>query len=230
MTDRVISNPKNDYKKIEDHPWFFKRQQGSVQRRSLEAHHLIVTESMKNPDFKETCKDFGYDINNHKNGVMLPYYMDLACHLGVPLHRGSHKKGETDIVKGVDEDGEDVYLNYPRAVKDKVASLSRQVDMGGLCGTGFESPRNTFLTKINNISLNIFKKIKQYDWSISADGFDYNKKSAIGCGDVLKISGKKVNTGCSVRSKNKKEHDHSLNDLSGQAIKKNQISRLKIGH
>jgi hypothetical protein len=156
--------------------------------------------------------------------------MDLACHLGVPLHRGSHKKGETDIVKGMDEDGDEIYLNYPRAVKDKVASLSRQVDMGGLCGSGTGSPRNTFLTKINNISLNIFKKIKQYDWSISADGFDYHKNSDIGCGDVLKIGGKRENVGCSVRSKDKKEHDHSLNNLSGQAIKKNQISILKIGN
>ncbi len=230
LTERIVLNPKNDYKKIEDHPWFFKRQQGSVQRRSLEAHHLIVTESMKNPDFKEICKDFGYDINNHKNGVMLPYYMDLACHLGVPLHRGSHKKGETDIVKGMDEDGGEVYLNYPRAVKDKVASLSRQADMGGLCGIGAVSPRDTFISEINDISLLIFKEIRKYDWSISADGFDYKKSSPIGCGDALKIAGKNENSTCSVRSKEKKEHVHALNNLSDQPIKKNQISKLKIGY
>ena len=176
------------------------------------------------------CDKYGYDINSHKNGVMLPYYMDLACHLSVPLHRGSHKKGETDIVSSIDDDGDEIFLNYPRAVKDKVASLSRQVDMGGLCGSTSTSPRKIFLKEINDISLLVFKKIKQYDWSISADGFDYKNGSTIGCGDALKIAGKKGNTGCSVRANKKTEHDHSLVNEIGSKIKKNQISKLKIGY
>ncbi|WP_419812394.1 AHH domain-containing protein [Bacterioplanoides sp.] len=224
LTQSIIANPNNDYSKIEDHPWYFQRKQGSVNRRSLEAHHLIISESMKNPDLKEVCDQFGYNINHHKNGVLLPYYMDLACHLGVPLHRGSHKKGQSDIVdpRGTDED---VYLNYPRAVKEQVDSLLKTVKRGKSCQVS-GNPRKDFLNKVSKISLKVFNKIKKYEWSISADGFDYQKNSKVGCGNVLKIGAKKSDSRCNHRNEG---GEHQLQHSNGKAISKNQISILEIG-
>jgi hypothetical protein len=219
LTKGILANPKNDYTEIEDHPWFFKRQQGSVQRRSLEAHHIIVSETMNNPDLKEMCEDFGYNINSHKNGVMLPYYMDLACHLGVPLHRGGHDAGQGDP-----------NLNYPRSVKKKVEALSKSIMKGNLCKKGNQNKEFKF--KINKISHDIFKKIKNFEWTITGDGFDYDiRESKVGCGNQQKINDKDGNL-CEIRSptdKNRKSHTHDFLEAAIE-IKKNQRSKLKIGH
>jgi hypothetical protein len=219
LTKQILANRDNDYSKIEDHPWYFQRKQGSKNRRSIEAHHIIVSETMSNPDFKEMCEDFGYNINSYKNGVMLPYYMDLACHLGVALHRGGHDAGQGDP-----------NLSYPRSVKKKVKSLYEAIDDGELCQVNGVSKE--FKKEMNKISDDIFKKIRSFEWTITSDGFDYdNKKSKIGCGNQQNINDKDGSL-CEIRSpagKDKKAHPHEFPE-SAKDIKNNQRSILKIGH
>jgi hypothetical protein len=219
LTKQILANRDNDYSKIEDHPWYFQRKQGSKNRRSIEAHHIIVSETMSNPDFKEMCEDFGYNINSYKNGVMLPYYMYLACHLGVALHRGGHDAGQGDP-----------NLSYPRSVKKKVKSLYEAIDDGELCQVNGVSKE--IKKEMNKISDDIFKKIRSFEWTITSDGFDYdNQKSKIGCGNQQNINDKDGSL-CEIRSpagKDKKAHPHEFPE-SAKDIKNNQRSILKIGH
>ena len=212
LTKYIVANKENDYKKIENHPWFFQRKQGKNNRRSIEAHHIIVSETMNNPDLKEMCEDFGYNINTHKNGVMLPYYMDLACHLGLPLHRGGHEAGQGDP-----------NLSYPKSVKKKIESLDEKIGDGDLCKTG--NPSREFRNEMNDISDVIFKKIKNFDWTISGDGFDYDiRESKIGCGNQQNI-GDKDGSFCEVRDKDKdKDHHHHEFKETKIEIKPNQRS------
>lgn len=72
---------KNIIAKIENHAWYT----GSW---SLQAHHLICSEAMDDDKWPGWCSDFGYDIDCKENGVILPYLLELACQLHVPLHRG----------------------------------------------------------------------------------------------------------------------------------------------
>ena len=219
LTKSIISTRDNDYSKIEDHPWYFQRKQGSQNRRSIEAHHIIVSETMNNPDLTEMCENFGYNINHHKNGVMLPYYMDLACHLGVALHRGGHDAGQGDP-----------NLSYPRSVKKKVKALNEVVADGGACNVN--NVQKEFKKEINKISDDIFKKIKNFEWTITGDGFDYDiRESKVGCGNQQNINDKDGRL-CEVRSpvyKDKKSHTHEFPEAATD-IKKNQRSKLKIGH
>jgi hypothetical protein len=218
LTKGILANQDNDYSKIEDHPWYFQRKQGSKNRRSIEAHHLIVSETMNNPDLKEMCESFGYNINNYKNGVMLPYYMDLACHLGVPLHRGGHDAGQGDP-----------NLSYPRSVKRKVETLNEGIEDGELCKKG--KPNQEFKLKMGKISDDVFKKIKNFEWTITGDGFDYDiRESKVGCGNKKSIRGKGDSL-CEIRSpkdNTDKEHAHTFVEASIK-IKQNQRSELKIG-
>ncbi len=50
---------KNIIKKIEQHRWYTKSS-------SLQAHHLICSESMDDDDWYRFCLDFGYDLNHKK--------------------------------------------------------------------------------------------------------------------------------------------------------------------
>ena len=218
LTKQILANRDNDYLKIEEHPWYFQRKQGSKNRRSIEAHHIIVSETMTNPDLKEMCEDFGYNINSHKNGVMLPYYMDLACHLGVALHRGGHDAGQGDP-----------NLSYPRSVKRKVEALGEGVDSGELCKK--DNPSKEFKSKMDKISDDIFKKIKNFEWTITSDGFDYDiRKSKIGCGNQQNINDKDGSL-CEIRNSSVNNNEIHAHDFSKAAadIKKNQRSTLKIG-
>jgi hypothetical protein len=174
---------------------------------------------MSDDDLKGLCEKFGYNINSHKNGVMLPYYMDLACHLGVPLHRGGHDTGQGDP-----------NLSYPRSVKKKVEALGKGIEDGELCKKG--DPNREFKSKMNKISDDIFKKIKNFEWTITGDGFDYDiRESKVGCGNQQNINDKNGSL-CEVRSpidKDKKALTHKFLEAAAE-IKKNQRSKLKIGH
>jgi hypothetical protein len=174
---------------------------------------------MNNPDLKEMCEDFGYNINSHKNGAMLPYYMDLACHLGVPLHRGGHDAGQGDP-----------NLNYPRSVKKKVEALDERIRNGKICIK--DNASKEFKKEINDISDDIFKKIRNFEWTITGDGFDYDiRKSDIGCGNKQNINDKNGSL-CETRNPKSsvdKEHVHKFSEATIE-IKRNQRSKLKIGH
>mgnify|MGYP000316879918 CR=1 FL=1 len=216
LTKGILANSSNNYSKIEDHSWYFQRKQGSKNRRSIEAHHLIVSETMNNPDLKEMCEDFGYNINSHKNGVMLPYYMDLACHLGVPLHRGGHDAGQGDP-----------NLSYPRSVKKKVKALNEVIADGEICKVS--DVQKEFKKEMNKISDDIFKKIKNFEWTITSDGFDYDiRESKVGCGNKKNIPDKD-GVLCKVRDSNDKgKYSHEFPGTALE-IKPKQRSKLKIG-
>lgn len=213
LTKNIVANPNNEYEKIEDHPWYFQRQQGQKKRRSLEAHHLIVSETMSNRDLKQICEDFGYNINTYKNGVMLPYYMDLACHLGIPLHRGGHDAGIGEV-----------NLNYPRSVKRKVESLKKRILKGNICKNG--NAREKFISSIDKISDDIFLKLKDFQWTLTEDGLDYDiRESKIGCGNQHSINDKDGSE-CENRNSNSNPHDFSEYGID---IQPNQRSKLTIG-
>ncbi|NRB42421.1 MAG: DUF4150 domain-containing protein [Pseudomonadales bacterium] len=153
--------------KKQDHPWY----SGGW---SLEAHHIICSESMDSDDWYEFSRNFGYSINHENNGVMLPGQMDLACQLHVPVHRGNHSKGWAD----------DVHLPYPKAVKKKLRDIRAAAEQGEYC-----SDPEAMAEELDDISEDILLKISSFTWTISTDGKDY-MQGGQGCADVKSISDK----------------------------------------
>ena len=189
--------------KLEQHPWYYEgKLKNGKSRRSIEAHHLITSEILKNnKDTANTCDKFGYNINHFKNGVMLPYYMDLACLLAVPLHRGGHSAGTAGRKK------------YPQSIKEKVEAITELAELGDFCKSKIKSPSNIFIKKMDNLSSTIFKKIKNFDWTITSDGINY-KKGNSGCGNAKNIGerkGKCKNRGSGSTHKIKNFHDKTIN-------------------
>jgi len=146
----------------------------------------------------------------------LPYYMDLACHLGVPLHRGGHDAGQGDP-----------NLSYPRSVKKKVKALNEVIADGEICKVS--DVQKEFKKEMNKISDDIFKKIKNFEWTITSDGFDYDiRESKVGCGNKKNIPDKD-GVLCKVRDSNDKgKYSHEFPGTALE-IKPKQRSKLKIG-
>jgi hypothetical protein len=155
----------NIIKKIEDHRWY-------TEANSLQAHHLICSESMDDDKWYKYCLDFGYDINHKNNGVMLPYFMDLACQLHVPIHRSNHGAGKAG--------GE----TYPDKITKDLKEISNDIKAGKYC----DNPK-ALIEKLNRYSQRILKKIDFFRWTITADGKDY-KSGKNGCAGVASISNK----------------------------------------
>lgn len=124
----------------------------------------------------------------------------------------------------------DPNLSYPRSVKNKVKALNESIADGELCQVN--SVSKEFKKEINKISDDIFKKIKNFEWTITGDGFDYDiRESKVGCGNQQNINDKNGSL-CEVRNptdKDKKLHTHEFLEAATE-IKKNQRSKLKIGH
>ena len=115
------------------------------------------------PDVKQAAQKFGYNINHENNGVMLPFYMELACHLTVPMHRSNHNATFTDTayeakdkqdsslkfdkVKNKDrnKEGGEVFMPYPQAVAKKVRGIIENSNKKGVCL--FENNKNKFISK-----------------------------------------------------------------------------------
>jgi len=227
LTKSIVSNTRNSYKKIEDHPWYFQRKQGSRDYRSIQAHHIIVTETMDHKPIKSMCKAFGYNINHYSNGVMLPGYLDLACHLAVPLHKSSHKATITDQ-KEKDVDVE--FLNYPKAVRFKVKEILSDYKKGKLCSNNQDS-RQIFNNKMKKISQKVFIKVKTFKWTLTATGKLF-QTTQLGCCNEstlksqLQASLKDIE--CTHREQST---SHTFNSKENRVlnITKNQISYIKIG-
>jgi len=151
----------------EDHPWFTKP-------FSLQAHHLICSEAMDSDEWWDYCIQFGYDINHENNGVMLPGLLELACQIGVALHRGNHSKGWTD----------DLHLPYPDAVKKKLDSIMQDIDEGAFC----ERPSGV-IKMLDNLSREILEKVDAFSWTLTADGKDY-QTGKNGCAGVTSLTDK----------------------------------------
>lgn len=229
-------------KSIDDHPWY-------TRKGALQAHHIIVTEAMKNDDdWKDYCRDFGYNINSALNGVLLPSYMKLACQLGVAMHRSNHGATTTEIrsdnnqlralnvsedeLDDDDDDGEastvtSSGLNYPDAVIDRLNGILTQLeDSNTLCEDG------KLVTKLNALSKEILGHINNFTWTLTYDGKDY-KSHGRGCGGP-KIDGKMANkrnsslVGCKCKLKEKRLTHGITKYKENKVIPKNTVA-LKVG-
>lgn len=137
----------------------------------LQAHHLICTESMddggKAPDggytWEYLCNRFGYNINDKDNGIFLPSNLEVACTFMVPLHKGGHEATETD---------HRAFTNYVNAVKKKISNLKQNPN-------AYCAAPDKFKEKLDQVSKDVFDKVKEFKWTITADGKDYD--TPIGC-------------------------------------------------
>jgi len=137
---------------IKKHPWY-------SGEKSLQAHHLICTEAMNDSDWSGFVWEFGYSINHKNNGVMLPYFMELACQLHVPLHRGNHDKGTAGS------------LPYPDTIKKRLKNIKRRIKAGEHC----DNPQ-TLIDELNDYSKFVLNKLSAFRWTITSDGKDYDKE------------------------------------------------------
>lgn len=154
---------------LAQHPWYT----GSG---SLQAHHVTCSETMNNEDWKQYCREFGYDINRELNGVMLPNPMSLACHLGVPLHRGGHSNTNP---------------NYPEYVSSELTNVVTEIESGKYCGPdGCERLRD----RLDKLSTKLCTKIGTFKLRLTYDGADYDPTSDRGCGNLSSVTDKEVRT------------------------------------
>lgn len=188
---------KNIIERIEDHPWY-------TGPNSLQAHHLICSEAMDDDDWSDYARLFGYSINHKNNGVMLPYSMELACQLHVPVHRGNHDKG---MAEGV---------SYPDRITTDLKKIKEKVKAGQYC----ENPK-ALVEKLDRYSKYILGKIDKFQWTISADGMDY-KAGGNGCAGVSSLT-KKPNQPCSY------DRNHKLARYEQRTIIPRKSEPLEIG-
>ncbi|MEO6329418.1 MAG: AHH domain-containing protein [Ginsengibacter sp.] len=142
-----------------------------------QAHHIICSESMDEPDWGRVCKNFGYNINHKNNGIILPADLRMACQEHVPLHKGNHSGTVTDIGK----------LNYVDAVMKKISPVLKKALTKKYC----DKPEN-IITRLNNISKSIWSKLKGFRWTITYDGKHYNGRSKKGCMGVKGLKKKQA--------------------------------------
>jgi len=155
--------------KTKNHPWY-------VKKGSLQAHHIICSETVDSDRWKDYFDMCGYDINCKENGVMLPNLPSLACQLAVPLHRSNHNDGEAEI------DGKS--LSYVRAVKRLLLEIEKQIRKNKFC-----SSPNKIKTKLEDTSHRILGYLAKFEWTLTYDGRDYDDIStAKGCSGLESIS------------------------------------------
>jgi len=204
---------------------------------SLDVHHCIDVDSVKNAVWLEIFNAFRYDINEPHNSVVLPATMDAACHLAVARHKGSHAQGHgfdspkpgtgaslsgLQALENAGDFGEipvyeQKFLTYPDAVKEEIRKLRLSVKKGGLCGhKTAKQQKQAFEQEMRDISESILKRIDDFTWTLSRDGRDYRPDSACGCANQLKLGKKIRGEAC------------NTNRQHGYDMKK--TTNLKLGH
>lgn len=165
-------------------------------RSGIAAHHLICSATVKKTPYRKKNLFFAYSVNHHKNGILLPTRMKIACHFKAPLHRGSHdaayilKEDEisNDIKKGKDldfplfnVDQELVEMTYADKVSSQIADIMSKINLSNACNPeDRKKEAEKLINEMDKESQNIWMKIKHFRWSVSADGFDYHP-AGIGC-------------------------------------------------
>lgn len=122
----------------------------------------------------------------------------------VPLHRGNHGKGEAD--------GE----TYPKRVSKDLTDIKKAAKRGHFC----DDPRG-LVEELDDTSELIMEKVGGFDWTLTADGADYDQ-GGNGCAGVRSIT-KKPRRPCPC------DRDHGItrpNELS--PIPKNS-NALEVG-
>ncbi|WP_422379119.1 AHH domain-containing protein [Marinicellulosiphila megalodicopiae] len=164
---------------INKHPWNYEIGRTSDDKPipSLQAHHLIDSNTLRSSSkIRNVAQKFGYNINSKDNGVMLPSAMELACHLEIPLHKGSHDATYTDVKSNTNTE---VFLPYPQAVAQNVIDIIVEIEESGKC---ILESGNKFIEEMNELSEIILGNISSFTWTISSDGIDY-KSNGTGCGN-----------------------------------------------
>ncbi|NOZ53024.1 MAG: hypothetical protein GXP08_07755 [Gammaproteobacteria bacterium] len=212
------------------HPWY----QGE---KSLEVHHCIDVNSVKNAVWVEIVNAFRYDINEPHNSVVLPAAMDTACHLKVARHKSSHAQGHAfdapkpgtgaslsnlqALEKEKDyaqiPDYEQKFLTYPDAVKEEIRKIRLMVKRGALCGhKTARQQKAAFERKMRKISEKILRRIDDFTWTLSRDGRDYRPDSACGCANQLELGKKRRGEECNTN----RQHGYDMT----------KTSKLTLGH
>lgn len=178
------------------HAWY-------ISPGSLQAHHLICSEAMDDDNWTEWCFEFGYNINDKLNGVMLPNTMALACQLHVALHRSHHANGLADGAP------------YPKTVKSRLDPIANDIKSGKYCANP-----NALVDELNDLSEFILKKVDQFKWFLTRDGKDY-KAGGNGCAGASSVTDKPA---CACP----KNRTHGLAKTPGVVLPQHRVP-LRIG-
>ncbi|MUK51390.1 PAAR-like domain-containing protein [Aliivibrio fischeri] len=188
-----------DYEK---HPWFDVRNKNSG---NLQAHHVITSETVNNDKWQKYRSYFKYDIDESKNGVFLPSQPDVACQLGVAVHRGPHANGldyrtalllmksGKDIPDTISDNLKSSKLTYIAAVKHELINIEGLFKTGDFCKS--KPDISLFFSEMRDLSRRGVKHIDNFTWTISGYGQDYRKGMSIGCANgTTERAGKKSRT------------------------------------
>jgi len=227
-------------KYFEDHPWFHKVQP-KPKSGNLQAHHVITSETVNDTEWKKYRSHFKYDIDESKNGIFLPNQTDVACQLGVAVHKGPHAsgldfstvllliQGGKDVPKEDTENLKSSKLTYIAAVKDELEKIEKLFKTGDFCGNKPDSKQ--FIDEMRDLSRRGVGYIDNFTWTISGFGHDYREGVSIGCANgTTERAGKKSRTSpCNVRAGNQLGQ-HNLVNAKGVIMTKQLIgNKLEIG-
>ncbi|SGY85530.1 Putative uncharacterized protein [Moritella viscosa] len=168
-------------KDFEDHPRFHKVQP-KPKSGNLQAHHVITSETVKEKKWKKYRSHFKYDIDESKNGVFLPNQTDVACQLGVAVHKGPHASGldystalllirsGKDIPDEISKGLKSSKLTYIAAVERELEKIEKLFKKGGFCGSNPDNEQ--FFDEMRELSHRGVEHIDSFTWTISGCGQD----------------------------------------------------------
>ncbi|MFW7523380.1 PAAR-like domain-containing protein [Vibrio ostreicida] len=218
------------YKK---HPWCDARNPNSG---NLQAHHVITSETVMNEQWKKYRSRFKYDIDETENGVFLPSATDVACQLGVAVHKGPHARGidytnhlsliaaNKDIPDSEDERLRVSKATYIEAIKKQLEQIELSIKKGKFCHD--DEQDTVFFKEMRDLSKRGVKHINNFTWTITGFGKDYREDASIGCANFNKENKDKPRTPCKHR-KNGSSVNHELVNTDGELMTKK--GNLEIG-
>ncbi|MEO6231099.1 MAG: AHH domain-containing protein [Ferruginibacter sp.] len=188
----AIMKSKYGNKPIREHPLSMPKGRGYC----AQAHHLICSESMDNRDWARICKNFGYNINHKRNGIILPADMKVACQEKVPLHKGNHEDTLTHIKR----------VNYVQAVKRKIDPILDDAKQQEYC-----KKQKDIIARLNKTSKSIWLKLESFKWTITYDGKHYSPGSRKGCLNARGLTRKRKIEARQKKCKDDRDHQININ-------------------
>jgi len=139
---------------------------------SIEGHHLVTVEAVSSKEWYCLFYIMSYNINNPPNIVLFPADMLSACHYGVPRHKSNHS-----ATFGDDKE----YMNYVQSVEKLIYDVIDNYRTGFYCHKKLKKKDFVdFHTEMLDFGKTVLKKLKTFQWTISADGRDY-MSGGVGC-------------------------------------------------